>query len=62
MDVIWADAATENANKKDVITISRSDNSFIPNKIIFVFIIMASSSFPDIDSGKSKISQSVFIF
>ena len=29
----------------------------IPNKIIFVFIIMASSSFPDIDSGKSKIGR-----
>ena len=29
----------------------------IPNKIIFVFVIALSSSFPDIDSGKSKIGR-----
>jgi len=29
----------------------------IPNKIIFVFVIALSSSFPDIDSDKSKIGR-----
>src|SRR3989344_9588808 len=29
----------------------------IPNKIIFIFLIAVSSSFPDIDSGKSKIGR-----